>query len=355
MSTHPREELPRSYEEAMADENQTTWNAAIKEELEALVENNTWQAVSLSSAKRTLTTKWVFSVKRDGEGRIVKLKARLVVRGFEQSHGVDFFQTFAPVARLESIRTLLAVGAATKRKMVRFDISTAFLNGVIGEEVFIEPPQGYQIDSGSCLRLRKALYGLKQAPRAWNSTFDSALKALDFNPTLSDQCVYIHKGLSTIVVVYVDDGIILADTEQECVRVLDSIKAQFKLRRLDGSLFLGIEIEYKDGIYLTQSRYIKDIVDRFNLGSANEVSSLIAHAEDLLETDEPEISAPYRQALGCLQYLACYTRPDIASSTDWLSQFDGTPRSRHWTAVKRVIKYLKGTSDLGIFIEKMKE
>lgn len=322
------------------------WLKAIAEELEALKDNQTWQVVSIPNTAHLLSTKWVFTIKRDSNGCPVQHKARLVVRGFEQQYGVDFMETFAPVARLESFRVLCSLAAANNLKFLQFDVSTAFLNGKLEEDVFLSEPCGMRLKYGTCLKLNRALYGLKQAPRAWNSTFNAVMLRNNFKPTSSDPCVYMNKEKQMYLILYVDDGIVFGKDLGECENFVNRIKTEFKLKVLPGSLFLGIEIRHDGGISLSQKRYIADIVRRFHLDQAKPVSSPIVSIKDLMPIDgDKQTDAPYREAVGCLQYIACACRPDILFATNYLSRFNSRPLSKHWEAVKRVIVYLKSTSN----------
>lgn len=163
---------------------------------------------------KQLSTKWVFNIKRDSNSEAIRYKARLVVRGFEQQPGVDYNETFSPVAWLDSFRVLCAISAAKQLRRYRFDISTAFLNGKLEEEVFVRTPDGVSAEPGQCLRLKKALYGLEQAPRAWNCTFDTVMDQLGFRNTHSHPCVYKHKDRLLILLVYVDDCLLFGEDRQ---------------------------------------------------------------------------------------------------------------------------------------------
>jgi len=249
--------------------------------------------------------------------------------------------------KIIAVRTISELG--TSVSVVQFDISTAFLNGKIDEEVFILPPEGYSAGSNRCLKLKKALYGLKQAPRAWNSTFGTTMRELGFKPTLSDACVYIHQTEDIYLLLYVDDGMIFSPHQSLGKEILEKIKAHYKLRQLDCKLFIGIDIRNNNGFVLSQSRYISEVIAKFNLSDAVAASCPIVSTKDLADEDGgKQTDAPYRQALGCLQYIACCTRFDIAFATNFLAQFSNRPLNKHWTAIKRIIRYLIGTKTMGL-------
>lgn len=346
-------DVPQTYQQAIEAEDQLQWREAIQSEIKAHHANGTWQTVAKPKNVRMLSTKWVFALKRDAEGNITQHKARLVARGFEQRQGVDFDQTFAPVARLDSIRTLLAIAACKKWHLLQFDVSTAFLNGTIDEDVYIEPPQGLNMEPSACLKLTKALYGLKQAPRAWSCTFSSALEEFGLVHTKTDACVFTDSERSIFCIIYVDDALVMGPDKTKCQRLIDGLAGKFKLKQLNGDCFLGIKITTgEDGIRLSQSRYVADIIARFNMSEAKAVSFPMANAKDLMlsynggsSTDELVDNKLYQEAIGCLQYLACSTRPDILFAVNLLARFKQRPRQIHWAAIKRVLKYLKGTPD----------
>lgn len=344
------EKVPSSYGDATSERHRNNWSKPIEEEISSLIENETWHEVDWPKGIRPLTTKWVFAVKTNKIGEVVRHKARLVVRGFEQRYGIDYEQTFAPVAKLDSVRIVLAVAATRGWFVNQFDISSAFLHGTLKEEVYIRPPEGCRASVGKCFKLDKALYGLKQAPRAWNSTFNSYLSSIGLEATLSDPCVYTHTSKKAIMIVYVDDGLVISESKEIAENILSRIQDRFKTRLMDGTMFLGLGLEYDgNGIRVSQQKYILDIIEKFNLTEAKLVPSPLSDYKDLEDGEESKpTKAPYRSAIGCLNYLACGTRPDIAFATNCLAQFNSNPRENHWAAVKRIIKYLKGTKDIAI-------
>lgn len=344
---------PRNYTEALEGPNRKQWSEAIKAELEAHQTNGTWEIVPRPKSGTTLSTRWIFTIKRDSSGNIERFKARLVARGFEQRPGIDFFNTHSPVARIESVRTILAVCAARDWKITQFDISTAFLHGKIEEKIHIEPPEGIAVKQGECLKLTKALYGLKQAPKCWSTMFDNVMRKMKFVPTCSDCCVYSNTDKQIILVIYVDDGLVVGPSMEDCNQVIRDLSKHFNVKQLAGELFLGIQIEKLaggKGIRLSQERYVKAIVERFGQSDAKSVSTPIVDTNKLtsLNLDSPPTKAPYREAVGCLQYLGSVTRPDILFAVNLLARFNHNATELHWTAVKRLIRYLKGTATIGI-------
>src|SRR6185437_10981230 len=218
-----------------------------------------------------ITLKWVFKLKRDEAGTVVKHKSRLVARGFVQQEGVDFDDAFAPVARMESVRLLLALAAQEGWRVHHMDVKLAFLNGDLKEEVYVHKPPGFAIPGkeGKVLRLRKALYGLRQAPRAWNAKLDTTLASLGFTKCTTEHALY---GKSTaqgrlIVGVYVDDLIITGSQQRDIDDFKREMKGRFRMSDL-GLLtyYLGIEVEQgRDAITLRQSSYAQKLVERGGL------------------------------------------------------------------------------------------
>lgn len=344
---------PRNYQEAISSMNKREWQEAIKQELQAHQINSTWKVVDRPKTGTTLSAKWVFVIKRDACGRIDKFKARLVARGFQQTHGIDYFDTFSPVAKLESLRVLLAVAARDNLVHTQFDITTAFLHGKIKEDIYLEPPEGIQLSADKCLKLEKALYGLKQAPRAWSETLDRTLDTLGFIRTNSDSCVYLNQK-GTIILIYVDDGLVISRRKEENEILIKQLSKHFRLKILSGESFLGINItRHKGMITLSQANYVDGLVEKFNLKEARSVTTPICNTKELLtirETDEPT-QVPYREIIGCLLYIGNCTRPDILFATNILSRCQNNPMKKHWEAAKRVVRYLKQTRDYMIIYE----
>lgn len=340
---------PKSYKDAIRGPNRSQWKAAIEAELQAHETNHTWIVCTRPEQGTTLTARWVFKLKRTGTGAIERFKARLVARGFEQRAGIDFKETFAPVASIESVKTLLSIAASERLKWVQFDITTAFLNGDIEEEVFMEPPEGVELESNQCLKLKKALYGLKQAPRAWSSKFNEALISIGFTPTVSDPCVFSNADKSVFIVTYVDDGMIFGKNQEECMEIIEQLNKHFTTNTVTGSIFLGIEIaETASGVQMHQKRYICESLVRFNLQDAKPVSTPIVSISELDGEEEIDVTVPYQEAIGTLLYIALNTRPDILFATITLSRYNKIPTKRRWHAVQRVFRYLSGTKDLGL-------
>ena len=339
---------PKSYREAIASENKERWKEAMESEWNALKDNETFEIVKARHGIRPVGCRWVFKTKLKADGTIERYKARLVARGFSQRPGIDFFETFAPVARLESIRIILAIAVSKGYKIYQADVKNAYLNGTIDTEIYMDLPEGYLVE-GKMLRLKKGLYGLKQAGRLWYNTFDEFMKAQKYTNLRSDPCIY--KGNNMVIILYVDD-IIMCGTYQDIHAYMTQAQATFKMQDFKQlEWFLGISVKaYDTGIKLSQELYITKILQRFNMTDCKPHTT----PESVTKTDSDEClktNIPYRELVGSLMYLANATRPDIAQSVGKLAQNVSNPTAADWTAGKRIMRYLQGTRHLALHIQ----
>ena len=330
------------------------------EEMSAIEENKTWKLVNLPHGHRPIGLKWVFKVKRDEAGMIIKHKARLIAKGYVQQEGVDFDEVFAPVARMESIRMLLAVAAQEGWLVHHMDVKSAFLNGELKEEVYVRQPPGFAAagHEGKVLKLEKALYGLRQAPRAWNTKLDASLRKLGFAPCASEHGMYTRGvAVSRVVVgVYVDDLIITGARLEELGAFKEEMRRLFKMSDLGLlSYYLGIEVKQgRNSITLGQPAYAKKLLEKAGMASCKHISTPM---EVLLKlstkgTTEAVDATLYRSLVGSLRYLV-HTRPDIAFAVGYVSRFMEAPRQEHLVAVKHLLRYIAGTTDFGLVYPKL--
>jgi hypothetical protein len=238
----------RSFAEA---EKHAAWCATMQSKMAAVETNRTWELADLPHGHRAITLKWVFKLKRDEADAIVKHKAHLVACGFLQQEGIDFDGAFAPVARMESVRLLLALAAQKGWHVHHMDVKSAFLNGDLKEEVYVHQLPGFAIPGkeGKVLCLRKALYGLRQAPRVWNAKLDSTLKGMGFTPSPHEAAIYRrgNGGSAMLVGVYVDDLVITGAKDAEVAAFKEEMKATFQMSDLGHlSFYLGIEVHQGD-------------------------------------------------------------------------------------------------------------
>ncbi|KAK9823470.1 hypothetical protein WJX72_002956 [[Myrmecia] bisecta] len=301
-------------EEALQSSQAAEWTQAMDEEMESLRANNTWTLERAPGIVTPIPVKWVFKIKKDANGSIERYKARLVAKGFRQREGVDYDEVFAPVSKHATLRTLLAVVASRDMQLHHLDIKTAFLNGELEEDVWVEQPAGYQEgEPGMACHLNRALYGLRQAPRAWHLKLKEELVAMGFTTCDADAALFVRKGDkgNTYLLIYVDDILIASDTEREVESVKAAIKQVFDARDLgEASFFLGMIIERdraNRSIKLTQARMTANIVDKYGLSDAKPRSLPLDPALRLMQGEGERLDAStaesYAQLVGSLLYL----------------------------------------------------
>uniref|UniRef100_A0A2N9GRB9 Integrase catalytic domain-containing protein n=1 Tax=Fagus sylvatica TaxID=28930 RepID=A0A2N9GRB9_FAGSY len=328
---------PHTFREASSD---PLWQQVMKEELDALLKTGTWDLVDLPAGKSAIGCKWVYKIKIRSDGTVDRYKARLVAKGFTQEYGIDYEETFAPVARLSSVRTLIAVSASRHWPLFQMDVKNVFLNGELTEEVYMQLPPGFSQPLGfspKVCRLRRALYGLKQAPRAWFAKFSSTISQHGFSASSYDSALFFRRsdhGI-TLLLLYVDDMIITGDDVQGIQDLKRFLGQQFEMKDLGPlSYFLGLEVSSSsNGYYLTQAKYTSDLISRAGITDSKIVDTPIEYNNRLNTHDgEPLPDATlYRQLVGSLVYLTV-TRPDISYAVHIVSQFMAAPRSLHYAA-----------------------
>ncbi|KZV80781.1 hypothetical protein EXIGLDRAFT_569675, partial [Exidia glandulosa HHB12029] len=356
---------PRTLSEAQRRPDWTLWEQAIREELATLDAMGTWELVDAPAGANVVGSKWVFRAKKDATGSVVRHKARLVAQGFSQVPGVDYFDTFAPVAKLASIRIVLAMAARLDLELHQIDIKGAYLNGQLTDDevVYMRQPPGFEAPgtAGKVCRLLKTLYGLKQSGRRWYQRLVEILCGkLAFTRSEVDQAVFfkvVRGGQLVIVVVHVDDCTIAASTVQLVREFKNDVRKHVEITDL-GELhwLLGIEVRRdRDAktLALSQKSYIESILRRYNLEDVKPVSIPMDPNTRLSSADAPSSASeyalmrdkPYAEAVGSLMYAMLGTRPDISYAVTTLGRFSRNPGLPHWNAVLRVFKYLKGTRD----------
>uniref|UniRef100_A0A2N9EKK8 Uncharacterized protein n=1 Tax=Fagus sylvatica TaxID=28930 RepID=A0A2N9EKK8_FAGSY len=313
--------------------------------------SGTWDLVDLPAGKSAIGCKWVYKIKTRSDGTVDRYKARLVAKGFTQEYGIDYEETFAPVARLSSVRTLIVVSASRHWPLFQMDVKNAFLNGELTEEVYMQLSPGFSQPPGfshKVCRLRRALYGLKQAPRAWFAKFSSTISQHGFSASSYDSALFFRRsdhGI-TLLLLYVDDMIITGDDVQGIQDLKRFLGQHFEMKDLGPlSYFLGLEVSSSsNGYYLTQAKYTSDLISRAGITDSKIVDTPIEYNNRLNTHDgEPLPDATlYRQLVGSLVYLTV-TRPDISYAVHIVSQFMAAPRSLHYAAVLRILRYLKDT------------
>lgn len=346
-------EEPESYQDAVNGDDSKKWKNAMQEEFNSLIKNDTWELVERPGACKIVDNKWVFKVKQENSDAQLRYKARLVARGFTQQYGVNYFETFSPVVRFTSIRTILAVAAQRKMKMKQFDVRTAFLNGDLSEIVYMQQPTGFDDGSGRICKLKKSLYGLKQSSRCWNKKFTTFIKLFGFVNSKYDPCVFISRrnNTLTILAIHVDDGIVVSENEGEIRSVLSHLNKHFEVKEMEVGCFLGLQIERNaDGsIFVHQSMYAEKVLNRFKFENCNGISTPSDPNQSLHDFVEAEPSNyQYRNLIGSLMYLAIGTRADLAYAVFVASRYLENPTVVHERAAKRILRYIKKTINFGI-------
>jgi hypothetical protein len=347
---------PTSFQEAVSGPDQVHWRDAIRAELKSMRLRGVFRAAKLPAGQRAIGTKWVFKIKRNADGSINKCKARLVAKGFKQKYGIDYTETFAPVVKYVTLRIVIALAKFFGWPVDQLDVVTAFLYGAMKEVVFILVPEGMGIDSDhDCLELLKSIYGLKQASRVWNETFDEFVRSIGFAVSDFDPCLYLKvvDDQCALLLVYVDDVIVTGSSVEIIAQVKQQLKQRFEMTDSGKCKFvLGIElIDHDDGsVTLCQRRYVDDILRRFGMEECKPAASPVDISTKMLkfDPDSAATDAPFREAVGALMHLMCATRPDIAFAVGMVARFMESPQVVHWTAVKRIFRYLQGTKSHGI-------
>ncbi|CAL1396854.1 unnamed protein product [Linum trigynum] len=324
-------------------------------ETDALEANHTWELVKRRPKYPVIGSKWVYNVKLLPDGFLERFKARVVAQGFRQQYGVDYDETFAPVAKMQTVRSLLAAAAMKGWRLLQLDVKNAFLHGDLKETIYMERPPGYtKGDSSMVCLLRRSLYGLKQAPRAWFEKFQTNILQAGFVQSENDPFLFLRttdRGL-TALLIYVDDIIISGDDQDSIQSLTPVLRLSFNLKELGSlSYFLGLEVDRShSGIHVSQRKYIVDLLEEAQMDTCEPCGTPMEQNLKLRQSDGEPLAdgTTYRSVVGSLIYLT-YFRPDIAYAVQVVSQYMSSPRTSHWVAVQRILRYLKGTPNVGMF------
>ena len=347
---------PSSLAEAQASPHWPDWRGGMGDEITNLDNHDTYEVTSLPPDRKAVKSKWVFKYKPAQGGNPARFKARLVAQGFTQIAGIDFDQTHAPSLRLESFRLFLSISASLDLEIHGMDAVGAYLNGNLEHEIYMTQPPYFDDNSGNVWKLKKALYGLRQSGHAWRGTYETELAKLGFYPLNSHPTLFIRHlthGIE-LLAIHIDD-FALASSITNVNSTKRELGTAFEMNDL-GELraMIGFELTRDRPnrlIHLSQANYVRKIVDRLGLANANTAPTPLDTHTKLMplpagESDPSMENAPYQLAIGSLMYLAMGTRPDIAFAVTHLSQFASNPSQAHWTAIKRVFRYIKGSADL---------
>ncbi|KAI3681374.1 hypothetical protein L6452_36168 [Arctium lappa] len=347
---------PTRVSEALAD---PYWVVSMQEELNQFDALQVWRLVPKPKGKTIIGTKWIFKIKKDEAGTVIRNKVRLVAKGYRQKEGLDYDETYAPVTRLEAIRMFLAYAAHKNFTVFQMDVKTAFLNGILKEEVYVSQPEGFvnQEKPNHVYILDKALYGLKQAPRAWYDVLSTFLVKSGFSKGTVDTTLFIKKEKADIVLIqiYVDDIIFGSTNTKYCKNFANLMVSRFQMNLMgEMNFFLGLQVkQFSTGIFINQSKYIREILRKFQMENTKPIGTPMAPGTKI--GTDPSGKAvdirTYRGMIGSLMYLTS-SRPDIMFSTCLCARYQANPKEIHLTAVKRIFRYLKGTADLGLWYPK---
>ncbi|KAK1608512.1 hypothetical protein QYE76_032185 [Lolium multiflorum] len=356
------DEDPATYEEAMMSPDSNKWQEAMKSEMGSMYDNKVWTLVDLPDSRKAVENKWIFKRKTDADGNVTVYKARLVAKGFRQIQGVDYDETFSPVAKLKSVRILLAIAAFFDYEIWQMDVKTAFLNGDIEEELYMVQPKGFvdPKNADKVCKLQRSIYGLKQASRSWNRRFDKVIKDFGFIQCHGEACIYKKVSGSSVafLILYVDDILLIGNDIELLSSVKGYLNNSFSMKDLgEASYILGIKI-YRDRsrrlIGLSQSTYLDKILKKFRMDESKKGFLPMLPGKVLSKTQGPATAEerermsqiPYASAVGSIMYAMLCTRPDIAHAVSLTSRYQSDPGMEHWTAVKNILKYLKRTKDM---------
>ena len=312
---------PITFEEVMTSPEKERWIEAMNKEMASIKANDVYDLVELPKDRKAVGSKWVYKQKINADGSVERYKARLVAQGFSQRAGQDYDETFCPVVRFESIRSIIAMAAQNGMLLHQMDVTSAFLNGDLDEEVYMVQPKGFHVKGKEHLvcKLKRSLYGLKQAPRCWNITLDHQLKKMGFVQTPSGPCLYVSsEGELFIIAVYVDDILLAGKSDKRMKEVKSALSAQFEVKDLgDLHYLLGVAVNQnhaEKSIWIGQPTYTSTILEKFGMKEAKPIATPVNTDSKLVkatEKDELVDKDLYQSAVGSLQYLSTMTRPDI--------------------------------------------
>lgn len=342
-------EVPSNFADVVGRDDEAEWRVAIDNEIQSLEKNKTWKIVPTPKSVKVINSRWIFKRKADTNGDMNVYKARLVAKGFMQKHGFDYFDTYAPVARLPTIRLLLSVGIKYNLLMDHLDVKTAFLNGDLHEDVYMKPPEGFVVPSDHVLKLQKSLYGLKQSPRCWNEKFHECMTKFGFVRSQADPCLYVNvMGESFIfLVLYVDDMLLISNNHKRLSELKTALTHEFEMKDLGQvANFMGLRIRIdrdRQELYIDQSKYALSILEKFGMDQCHPKFIPMEPKLQLERSENSDSDAPYRELLGSLMYLMLGTRPDLCFAISKLSRYQDCYDEVHFTHLKAVLRYLKGT------------
>ncbi|OWR48976.1 putative Copia protein [Danaus plexippus plexippus] len=346
-----------SLQDALAGPEKEQWKIAMAEELQSFKENDAWEISNPPQDVRVVKCKWVLRKKYDCDNNI-RFRARLVAKGFSQVQGVDYTDTFSPVVRHTTLRLLFALSVQLNLDITHLDVTTAFLYGILEEDIYIQIPEGFseKVEKGQVLKLKKSMYGLKQSSRVWYKRVEECLLKIGFVKSKIEPCMFLktQDKLKTIVTLYVDDFFIFSNDIIATKHLKDVLSDNFKIKDLgEIKKCLGVNVKVnkcEKTISISQEDYIDQLLLKFKMSQCKTVQTPMEtklHASKD-ENNVDKLLFPYQQMIGSLMYLAVLTRPDIAFAVSFLSQFNNSYTKQHCSYVKRILRYLKLTKHYGL-------
>lgn len=376
------QKIPKTFWQAVKDPNSGTyWQAAAKKEIAGWITNKSYEMVELPMHGYALQYRWLFSVKYGPDGRLLKHKARVVVRGDTQREGIDYAETFAPVGKMPSFRLLFSYAVQHGKQIHHLDVSTAFLAAPLDEEIFMQIPPGFphlpdtnpppiQLENNNSvgpngrpmvMRLLKAAYGLKQAPHQWKLTFDRwAIEDAGYKRTATDYSVYVHLD-GSIIIIWVDDILIIYDDDNRIREIKKKLADRFVItdlgpisHYLNMNIKKGINEDGKQYLFIQQQHFIEQLLKDHNMDKCvpKETPMTVGAHYDENSPDLTDLEkAEYISLVGSLNYLVHTYRADIAYAVIFFSRYSRNPKQHHFKGVKRILAYLKGTKEYGLYYE----
>lgn len=355
-------EVPVTVQQAQSSPQAEQWKTAMQEEYDALISNGTWEMVELPTGLKPIGCKWVFALKTNPAGEVERYKARLVAKGCSQRYGIDYEETYSPVVRYATIRMILAMAAEYELYVHQLDVSTAYLNGDLDEDIYMRQPEIYDDKSGYVLKLKKSLYGLKQAGRVWNTKLDGVLTKMGYRACESEPCLYTKSSKAktiNVIAVYVDDLLLACSNKGEMLATKKAICSEFQVvDKGPVTNFLGLEIQREGdtgAIRVSQNKHIMGLLKEMGMVHCRTAATPLeanyqvsCENESCKRVDVTE----YQSVIGSLMYIALCSRPDVLHSVCKLSQRNADPHGEHLAAAKQVLRYLHTTADLALIYEK---
>ncbi|CAI7891589.1 unnamed protein product [Closterium sp. NIES-53] len=355
---------PATLKEALESSDAEEWKKAMESELKNIEESGTWELVELPEGRKAITSKWLFKIKSDADGKIERYKSRIVAKGYQQKEKVDYKELFALVVKPTMLRTLLA-GATIKGCVVKqMDVTAAFLNSILEEDIFLAQQEGFDDDSSRLLKLKKALYGLKQAPRQWYLKLRGVLEEIGFIPSTADHSLFMlgEGEQRSFMVVYVDDILIFSPSSDLVKEVMLKLEDKLKCKALgDVNFYLGLHIERdveKRCMRVHQRKYLEALAAKIGQSEGHVATpfpfgfkSVKGQEEESVGEEEgvaKEERRRFHLLVGSLMYAVVNTRPNVAFTTEQLARVVQCPKEEQVAAGMRLAKYLGQTLTVGL-------